>query len=189
MARRDQLMQRGLDNDLTTEEAAALRQHLQDDADAAQVYNRLHQVDSMLREAPQARAPQGMAAKILANLGDLAEMVDLRRLSRVSGLALAVGLALVAGVMIPILVVTIWLVIAALTSGLGLAGVVQQIAALLEVIVNLGQGMLLRLQLLLSAHPIVSLLLVALIFLKTFQCHSFGTWQSGQVARTPLRFE
>jgi anti-sigma factor RsiW len=158
-----QLMQRALDEDLAPEESAALRQHLEEDASAAQHYNRLNAVDSMLREAPSARAPQGMAARIMASLAEVAEMVDIRQLSRVSGLALAVGLGLVGAVMIPLLLVLVLVTLGSLLSGLGLAAAIQRVLTLLAVLSNEGQALLLQLQSTLSANPTLTLLMLSLV--------------------------
>jgi anti-sigma factor RsiW len=155
-------MQKALDQRLEPEEQAELRQHLDSDARAAGLYERLKQVDTMLHSAPQARAPQGMAAKIMDRLTELAERMD-PRLSRISGLALAIALGLVAGLMIPVLLLLAWLVISALTSGIGLAAIIEQVVALLAVIIGLGQFILDRLQGFLAANGGLIALLIGLI--------------------------
>ena len=157
-----QLMQKALDERLAPEEEAELRRHLDSDIRAADQYERLTQVENMLRRAPENPAPQGLAAKILERLGEMAERMD-PRLSRVSGLALAIGLGLVAGVLIPVLILVAWFIITALTSGMGLAATVQQVVALLAVILDLGQVMLQNLSTTLAAHVELIALVIALI--------------------------
>jgi anti-sigma factor RsiW len=160
--RQRQLMQKALDERLEPEEQAELRQHLDSDARAAGYYERLKQVDTMLHSAPQARAPQGLAAKIMDRLSELAEHMD-PRLSRISGLALAIALGLVAGVMIPLLLLIAWLVISALTTGIGLAATMQQVVAFLAIVIGLGQSALERLQVFVGANSGLIAFLIALI--------------------------
>jgi anti-sigma factor RsiW len=161
--RQKRLMQKALDQDLAPEEQTELRQHLDTDARDARLFQSMQQVDKMLQNPPHARAPQRLAATIMARLAEMAEAMDPRQLSRISGLALALSLALVAGVMIPVLLVAAWVMIAALTSGAGLAASIQQVASVLVVIMGLFETFLRQLQAFLSANPALMLVMIGLI--------------------------
>jgi anti-sigma factor RsiW len=160
--RQKRLMQKALDEPLAPEEQAELRTHLDSSIRDAQAYKRLQEVDTMLRRAPHERAPQRLAATIMARLAEMAERMD-PRLSRISGLALAVALALVGGVMIPVLLLAGWFLLAALFSGAGLVAAIERVVALLAVLIGLAEALLLRIQLFLAANPGLLVLMIGLI--------------------------
>ncbi len=160
--RQKRLMQEALDENLAPEERAELRSYLDSDVRDAVSYQRLQQVDTMLRRAPHERAPQRLAATIMARLAEMAERMD-PRLSRISGLALAVALGLVAAVMLPVLALVVWLAITVIGSGAGLVAAIERVAALLTVVIGLAQSLMGELQALLAANPELLVLLIGMI--------------------------
>jgi ferric-dicitrate binding protein FerR (iron transport regulator) len=155
-------MQESLDEALAPAEKAELRQHLDSSVRDAQMYERLQQVDTMLRNAPHERAPRRLAALIMARIAEVAEQMD-PRLSRVSGLALGLGLGLVAGVMLPLLVLAGWLMLTALGSGAGMVAAIERVVALLAVVMGLAEHLLLELRAFLAAHPGLLALMLGMI--------------------------
>lgn len=160
--RQKRLMQKALDERLAPEERVELRSHLDSSVRDAQAYQRLQEVDTLLRHAPHERAPQRLAATIMARLSEMAERMD-PRLSRISGLALAVGLALVGGVMIPVLLLAGWFLLTALFSGAGLVAAIERVVALLAVLMGIAEAMLQRVQLFLAANPGLLILMIGFI--------------------------
>ena len=65
---RQQLMQDAIDGQLTEDMARKLVDILGSDRSAAREYDRLQRVDSLLKRAPQQRAPARLAATIMARL-------------------------------------------------------------------------------------------------------------------------
>lgn len=65
---RQQLMQEAIDGQLSAEMARKLVDILGSDQSAAREYDRLRRVDSLLKRAPQQRAPARLAATIMARL-------------------------------------------------------------------------------------------------------------------------
>ncbi|HLV33594.1 MAG TPA: hypothetical protein VKY59_00710 [Spirillospora sp.] len=160
--RHKRLMQEALDKNLAPEEQAELRRHLDSSVRDAYTYTRLQQVDAMLRTAPHERAPHRLAAAIMARLAEMAERMD-PRLSRISGLALAVALGLVAGVLLPVLLVSIWLIVTTIGSGAGLVAAIERVVALLAVILGTAESLLQQFQTFLGAHPELLVLMIGLI--------------------------
>jgi hypothetical protein len=93
----------------------------------------------------------------------MAERMDPRQLSRISGLALAIGLALVGGVLIPVLIFAGWLMLTALFSGAGLVAAIERVIALLAIVLGLGESLMQELQIFLAANPGLLALMLGLI--------------------------
>ncbi len=161
--RQKRLLQRALDAELAPEERAELQRQLDDDSRTAAMYQNMQQVDTMLRNPPHERAPRRLAETIMARLGEMAELMDPRQLSRISGLALALSLGLVAGVLVPVLVAAAWLLITALTSGAGITAALTQVVALLAVILGLFETSVVQLRAFLAANPAFVVVMLSLI--------------------------
>jgi hypothetical protein len=129
-----QQMQEALDANLSADAIRDLRRQLDDDAEVSAEFNRLRQVDKMLKEAPFERAPKHLAMEIMARL---AEAMKPENLSRTSGLAMALGLALVMLVAVPLLVSAIGLFLYAAGSAAALSAVLQQIINLLAAVMSM----------------------------------------------------
>ena len=67
-SRRQRLMQEAIDGQLSEDTARKLVEILGRDQSAAREYDRLQRVDSLLKRAPQQRAPARLAATIMARL-------------------------------------------------------------------------------------------------------------------------
>lgn len=158
--RQRRLMQETLDEELSSAVLAELHKHLSSNPSEAAEFQRLRQVDRILRTAPQERAPQRLAETVMARL---TEAVSARQLPRVSGLALALGLALAAAVTMPALLAASWLLLLALSSAELLAVALQQAAALIAMSIALTEQMVLAVQTLLAANTEAVLLLIAAV--------------------------
>jgi anti-sigma factor RsiW len=158
--RNKRLMQEALDENLSPEMRAELLAHLDQDARDAEAFDRLKQVDRMLRTAPHERAPRRLAMSIMAKL---AETLNPQQLSRISGLALALGLALVAAVLIPLLVAVGWLVLMGMGSAAALSSAVSQLVAILSVGITLLEAVVQQIQAFMTANPGLPALMILLI--------------------------
>lgn len=161
--REKRLMQEALDESLSPEARRALFEQLDEDVDAAAQFNRLRQVDHILKTAPLEHAPARLALAIMARLAEL----KAEHLPGVSGLALALALALVTLLMLPLLVAAGWLVLAALGSAAVLSTALQQVVTLLALVLGVLKVFVERAQELLAASPQSSALL-ALIPIALF---------------------
>jgi len=169
MSRQNRLMQEALDKNLPAEELHELYAQMdQSPADAAE-FQRLKQVDRMLRAAPMERAPQTLALKIVARL---AEGLQPEQLRRSSGLALALGLALVALILTPLLALIGWLIISLISSAAALGTLIGQIVNLLAVVLNSLDALVRGAQDMLKTYPeapvLVSLIPIGLFWLVRF---------------------
>lgn len=163
--RHKRLMQEALDDNLTAETRAELQAHLQHDLRDAEVFERLQQVDHLLRNAPHERAPQRLALSIMARL---AQSVSPRHLTRISGLALALALALVAAVMMPLLVAAGWLLLSAVGNAGLLATAVQRVVALLAIGITTLQTLIQQIQAFIAANPELPAVIISLIPISLF---------------------
>jgi len=152
--RHKRLMQEALDEGLTPEARRELFEQLDQDADASAQFNRLRQVDQVLKTAPFEHAPARLALAILARLAEAAE-----HLPRSSGLALALALALVTLLVLPLLIAAGWLVLAALGSAAALSSALQQVVTLLAMVLGVLKVFVERAQELVTSSPQTSALL------------------------------
>jgi hypothetical protein len=125
-------MQEALDESLSPEARRELFEQLDTDADAAGDFNRLRQVDQILKTAPMEHAPARLALAIMARLAEL----KAEHLPGTSGLALALALALMTLMLLPLLMAAGWLVLAALGSAAALSSALQQIVSLLALVLG-----------------------------------------------------
>ena len=169
MSRQNRLMQEALDKNLPAETLNELYTQMdQSPADAAE-FQRLKQVDRMLRAAPMERAPQALALKIMARL---AEGLQPEHLRRSSGLALALGLALVALILTPLLALLGWMIISLISSATALGALIGQVVNLLALLMNSLDALVRGAQDMLKAYPeapvLISLIPIALFWLLRF---------------------
>jgi len=157
------LMQEALDASLSPEVQHELLTQL-NPADTAE-FDRLKQVDRMLRTAPFEHAPERLALNIMARL---AQGLRPQNLSRASGLALALGLALVTVVMVPLLAAAGWLFLSAMGSATALNVLLERVVGLVTVVIS-GIELLVRAaQDFLQAYPETPALVVTLIPVTLF---------------------
>ena len=161
--RQRRLMQKALDNELAPEEQSELRQHLDMNSNDASMFQRLKQVDEALHNPPHERAPRRLAATIMARLAEMAESMDPRQLSRISGLALALALGLVTVVLMPVLIALGYLILSVVGSAAGLSTLVQGIVSALVLVLDVFDSLIKGLQAFFSANPGLLLLMLGLI--------------------------
>ena len=106
------MMQEALDGQLTEEMARQLVETLGHDQSAAQEYGRLQRVDTLLKRAPQQRAPARLAATIMARVAERVqaetEMSDLSpEMQRLMMLSLSAAMM----AMMPMMEAASWLVL------------------------------------------------------------------------------
>jgi hypothetical protein len=130
--RNKRLMQDALDESLSPEARRELFEQLDTDVDAAANFNRLRRVDQILKSAPMEHAPARLALAIMARLAEL----KAEHLPGTSGLALALALALMTLMLLPLLMAAGWLVLAALGSAAALSSALEQIVALLALVLG-----------------------------------------------------
>src|SRR5690606_20346849 len=177
--RQRRLMQEALDNALSPESLQELHARLDQDAAESAEFQRLRQVDKLLRTAPFERAPQTLALKIIARL---AEGLDPQQLTRSSGLALALGLALVTPALLPLMASIGWLILSTLGNATMLSAVIAQIAGLLAALISLLQGVVTGAQRILETYPELPVVMLAVTPIALFWLLRFAvsTRQSRQ---------
>jgi hypothetical protein len=157
---RSRLIQEALDKALPEDMLQQLREQLDRDPQGSQEYNRLKQVDEMLRSAPMERAPARLALGIMAKL---AQTLKPEQVSSVSSLALALALALVVLVALPVLAAAVSLFLAAAGSAAALNAIIQQIANLMALVVAMLDALVKGAQSVLTDYPQAPLLLVSVV--------------------------
>ncbi|MDL1901051.1 hypothetical protein FBR02_09815 [Anaerolineae bacterium CFX9] len=167
-ARRMRLMQEAVDEQLSPRQTQELRRRLELEPDAQTDYDRLRQVDEMLRTAPHERAPQQLAVKLMARL---AESLHMENLSRTAGLALALALTLVTAVLLPLLAGIGWLILSTIGNSAALSAALGQLAGLLAMLMNGLEGLVQAARGVLEAYPATP---AALILIPV---SLFGLWR------------
>ena len=156
-------MQKALDNELAPEEQSELRQHLDANSSDAGMFQQLKRVDAALQNPPHERAPHRLAATIMARLADMAESMDPRQLSRISGLALALALGLVALVLMPVLIALGYAILTAIGSAAGLNTLIQGIVGVLVLVLDVFATLIQSLQTFFAVNPGLLLVMLGLI--------------------------
>jgi hypothetical protein len=163
--RQRRLMQEALDDTLTQEALQDLYSRLDvDPAESAQ-FQRLRQVDRLMRTAPFERAPQTLALRIMAQL---AQGLSQQQLTRSSGLALALGLILVTLTLLPLMAGIGWLLLNVLGSASALGTLIQQVAGLLGAVMNTLQAAVNGAQAVLDTYPELPAVIVTTIPIGLF---------------------
>jgi len=162
-------MQEALDKNLPAEALNDLYAQMdRSPADAAE-FQRLKQVDRMLKAAPLERAPQALALKIMARL---AEGLQPEQLRCSSGLALALGLAMVTLILTPLLAILGWMILTLISSAAALGTLIGQVVNLLAVLMNSLDALVRGAQDMLKAYPeapvLIGLIPLALFWLVRF---------------------
>ncbi len=178
MPRQNRLMQEALDKNLSSQERNDLYSQMDQSPSDAAEFQRLKQIDRTLRNAPQERAPQGLALKVMMRI---AEGLQPEQLRRSSGLALALGLALVTLVVLPLLVVLSLAVVSLITSATALGGLLTQLVHLLGLLVNSFGGLVRGAQEMLRAYPEAPVLMLTLIPIPLLWLARFA-WQNREEA-------
>jgi len=163
--RQKRLMQEALDEQIEVEARQRLFQEMEDDPQSSAEYQRLREVDRLLRAAPFERAPKTLALSILAKL---AEGLKQPQLSQLSGLALAIALSIMTVVMIPLLVGISALFLSAIGSAAALTGLLQVVGKMLALVMAGLDTLVAGAQGFLAAYPQTPALMVTLVPVLVF---------------------
>lgn len=155
-----QLMQEALDGELSPENEHFLKSRLAQDQQEASHYIGLKEVDTILRNAPFERAPRRLALKIMARV---AEAVKAQRNSESAELALSLSVAVVSLAMMPVLVAASWLVLNGKADPEVLIRVIEQMIALLAVILKALETLLAEAEMIAATDPETAQIVMALI--------------------------
>jgi hypothetical protein len=158
--RQRRLMQESLDERLSAESRQELYGHLDANPSDADAYQRLREVDKVLRSAPNERAPKTLALSIFARL---AEGLGPQPLSHISGLAVAAALAAITLLLIPILLGLGLLFLSLIGSVAALNALIQTIAALLSLVYAAIENLARSAQTAVAANPQIPALMLALV--------------------------
>lgn len=162
--RQRRLMQEALDEVLSPDETQELFSVLDQDEEAAAEFRGLKRVDKLLRRAPQARAPERLAATIMARLAQRLETaVETEDLPAETREALMLSLSLVILVMMPMMVAASWLVLNALASPKLLNDVIYRTIALFIMILESLETLLDEAEHLVHDHPEAANIAISLI--------------------------
>lgn len=148
--RRHLLMQEALDENLTPEAQQLLGEYLEKDEEVSRQFNRLKQVDSLLRNASFERAPARLALTIMARV---AEQVKMQPQDDLASLALSLSLSTVILVMMPALLAASWLVVYAMADPQILIRIVEQTIALLIMVIDSMKALLDEMQKIIASNP------------------------------------
>ncbi len=131
------LMQERLDNELDEALANELVQHLETDTDAAEENQKLEQVHTLLAKAPPVRAPQRLAATIMARLTRTLKAAALKQdLAPDVRMALMLSISTVTITMMPVMLAASYLVMTAWRNPKLLIQVIYRVVALQVMMIN-----------------------------------------------------
>ncbi|MBL8163049.1 MAG: hypothetical protein JNJ61_13775 [Anaerolineae bacterium] len=160
------LMQEALDAQLTAEALLQLSREIEHDPDVKAQFNRLQQVDNMLKTAPHERAPQRLALNIMAQITKMAEQMSGELASDAdmeTRLALALSLALLLVTTLPLLVAAVSLYMSTNGDLDALNTVLAQIVMLLNAVLSMLETFLHEAISIVEQHPELPAVLVAII--------------------------
>jgi anti-sigma factor RsiW len=125
------MMQENLDGSLDAQRAEELWQFLAKDEQAAEEHAQLEQVHQTLARAPHVRAPQRLAATIMARLAKTIEaQAELQQLPAEVKLALMMSMSIVQVAMMPVVLAATYMVVRYQRNPVVLGRVIQRVIAL-----------------------------------------------------------
>jgi len=131
------MMQEHLDGQLDENTTEELYDYLDTDADAAREYARLETVDHVLRNATHARAPQHLAATIMARLAERIEReAKLETLPEELRQAVLMSISLVTVSMMPMMIAASYLVVSGQSNPKVLQDVIDRTLALMVMMID-----------------------------------------------------
>ncbi len=166
------LMQEALDDVLTPEEREELVLHLDEDDATFSEYSRLKRVDDTLRTSPHERAPQRLAATIMARLGQSIQAeaeAQARQVQQseaelqITAEVVSVAVSLVTVVTTPLLVAAAWMILNSAADPRVLERVFAQIIAVAMLVIEILQVLLERIEAQLQSDPDAAMATLALI--------------------------
>jgi hypothetical protein len=161
--RLQRLMQESLDEMLSPEQQEELAHTLDRNAAEYDEYSQLERVHQLLSLAPHERAPQRLAATIMARISVMVQEEQKIELETLPSEAVAVALSLVAIVTMPLLVAASWLILNAAADPNLLDVIFQQIIAALLLVINMLKVFLEQAQALVSSNPELAMVMLALL--------------------------
>lgn len=148
------LMQEQLDGVLEEEQVELLYEKLSTDEKLAAEFARLEKLDVMLSKAPLARAPQRLAATIMARLAQkVQEEAKLQEMPEEIQQALQLSLSMVILSMTPMMVMASWMVLNARMNPKLLTRVLERTIALLVMMIDALIFLLQETEYLAQRHP------------------------------------
>lgn len=171
------MMQEALDDVLSHEERNALLTLLDKDAETSAEYNRLQKLDRLLRTAPHERAPQRLAATIMARLAEGVKQEAEAQLSlatdpqaqQATREMIALALALSTVVTMPLMVGASWLILNAMASPQLLNAIFEQVIAVMLLLIEVMKVFVEQAQLIMQSDPASAMALLALIPATLFE--------------------
>jgi len=157
------LMQEALDAQLTAEALSSLREQLDNDREAMGQFARLKMVDDLLKTAPIERAPKKLALNILARIAEMAEEMNAQPEDSPERIQMALALSLVVLVTLPLLVAAVTVYLSKAGNPDALNAVLAEIVNLLSVVLELLEELMTGAQALLNDYPEIAAVLVAII--------------------------
>lgn len=131
------MMQEQLDGLLDDSQTEELFEQLNEDQDAAEAYARLQDVDDLLRAAPAVRAPERLAATIMARLAEsMQQQPSFQEMPEEMRQALMLSVSMVTVSMMPVMVAASWLVLNTMRNPVLLGQVMQRVIALQLVMID-----------------------------------------------------
>ncbi len=166
--RKIHLMHRALDEELTPEAERELSIILDEDSDNAAQFNRLRHVESLLRAAPHERAPERLALTIMARLAETVQEQQFKgKLNaqevEINEAMMNVAISMVAVATMPLLMGASWMLLNAKSNPKTLDSVLQQVAALLILTLDVMQILLEEAEAAFHENPQAAMALLALI--------------------------
>lgn len=159
-----QLMQEVLDETASAEETQELFATLEDETEAAVLFDRLQRVDNLLRTAPHERAPERLAVTILARLArSIEQEAEFQHMPEATRQAVMFSLSLVLLVTLPMMVLASWMVLYAHGDPALLLQVLYQVIALLAMLIEALITLLDRARELAAEDPQAAVVAMALV--------------------------
>lgn len=134
---RNDMMQEALDGQLSDDLAEKLFSILDRDESAAEEFNKLKQVDRLFKRAPHKRAPERLAATIMARLAERIESeTHLADLPPAAQQVVLLGMSVTMMSMMPMMEAASWLVLNAQHDPKLLAQVMTQTVGLMSIVTD-----------------------------------------------------
>jgi anti-sigma factor RsiW len=165
---RRQQMQHALDGVLSPQEKVDLARHIERDPEDAGYFDKLQRVDALLRAAPHERAPQRLALTIMARIGETVRQQQAQQLQadydpELYEAALQVAMQMVTVATLPLMIGASYLLLNAAADPSVLDPVLQEVAALMILVIDVMKVMLEEAQETYAEDPEAALALLALI--------------------------
>ncbi len=165
MDRKQQLMQEALDGLLSPQEETELREELRDNPASASEYNRLQDVETVLRDAPQERAPERLALTIMARIAEAVKQQEklTAESDELAEAAVNVAVQLVTVATLPLLIGASTLILNAQADPELIDEVLRQVSTMMILVIDVLKVLLEQAQNAYAEDPELALAMLALI--------------------------